>query len=80
RCSPTATRKDSMQWETNFVNPKQESASLLTSRMTALLVTPGLVLAQEVCMMAPILVETRQHTSVIMEKSTSKPWGTSWFS
>ncbi|CAH3140542.1 unnamed protein product, partial [Pocillopora meandrina] len=78
-CSPTAIRKDSMQWETILVIPKQESASRLTSRMTVVPVTPELVLAQEVYMMILARVEMRQCTRQIMETSTSKPWVTSWY-
>ena len=79
-CSATAIRKDSMQWETAFVIPKQESASRLTSRMTVVPVTPELVLAQEVYLMILIRAEMKQTPSQIMETSTSKPWGTSWYS
>ena len=78
-CSATAIRKDSMQWET-LVIPKQESASLLTRRITVVPVTPESVLAQEVSLMIPTLVEIRQRTRQIMETSTSKPWGISWYS
>ena len=69
-----------MQWEATLVIPKQESASLLTSRITVVPVTPELVLAQEVYMMILTRVEMRQRTRQIMETSTSKPWGTSWYS
>ena len=69
-----------MQWETALVIPKQESASRLTSRITVVPVTPELVLAQEVDLMIPTRVEMRQRTRQIMETSTSKPWGTSWYS
>ena len=79
-CSPTAIRKDSMQWEATLVYPKQESASPLTSRITVVPVTPELVLAQEVYKMIPTPAEMRQRTRQIMETSTSKPWGTSWYS
>ena len=79
-CSLTAIRKDSMRWETVISNPKQESVSPQTSRMTVLPVTLGLVLAQEVYMMTPTLVEMRQRTRQIMATSTSKPWGISWYS
>ena len=79
-CSLTAIRKDSMRWETVISNPKQESVSPQTSRMTVLPVTPGLVLAQEVYMMTPTLVEMRQRTRQIMATSTSKPWDISWYS
>ena len=79
-CSLTAIRKDSMQWETTLINPKQESASPPTSRMTVPPVIPELVLAQEVDMMIPTRVEMRQRARQIMETSTSKPWGTFWYS
>ena len=51
-----------MRWETAPVIPKQESASLLTSRMTVLPVTPELVLAHEVYLMSTTRVEMRQRT------------------
>ena len=62
-----------MRWETAPVIPKHESASLLTSRMTVLPVTPELVLAHEVYLMSPTRVEIRQRTRQIMATSTSKP-------
>ena len=79
-CSSTAIRKDSMRWETTLVIPKQESASLLTSRITVVPVTPELVLAQEVYLMILTRVEMRQRTRQIMDTSTSKLWVTSWCS
>ena len=69
-----------MRWDTNLMTPKQESASSLTSRMTVIPVTPELVLAPQVYMMTPTRVEMRQRARQIMETSTSKPWGTSWYS
>ena len=69
-----------MQWEKTLINAKQESASPLTSRMTVPPVIPELVLAQEVDMMIPTRVEMRQRARQIMETSTSKPWGTFWYS
>ena len=79
-CSPTAIRKDSMRWETTLVYPKQESASPLTRRITIVPATPASVLAQEIYMMIPTRAEMRQRTRQIMETSTSKPWGISWYS
>ena len=79
-CNLIAIRKDSMRWDTNLMTPKQESASSLTSRMTVIPVTPELVLAPQVYMMTPTRVEMRQRARQIMETSTSKPWGTSWYS
>ena len=69
-----------MQWETTLINPKQELASPLTSRISVPPVIPELVLAQEVDMMIPTRVEMRQRARQIMETSTSKPWGTFWYS
>ena len=69
-----------MQWEATLVYPKQESASPLTSRITVVPVTPELVLVQEVYLMILTRVEMRQRTRQIMDTSTSKPWGTSWYS
>ena len=48
--------------------------------MTVPPVIPELVLAQEVDMMIPTRVEMRQRARQIMETSTSKPWGTFWYS
>ena len=79
-CNLIAIRKDSMWWDTTLMTPKQESASSLTSRMTVILATPELVLAPQVYMMTPTRVEMRQRARQIMETSTSKPWGTSWYS
>ena len=69
-----------MWWDTTLMTPKQESASSLTSRITVVPVTPELVLAPQVYMMTPTPVEMRQRARQIMETSTSKPWGTSWYS
>ena len=77
---PNCKRKDSMQWEATLVIPKQESASLLTSRITVVPVTPELVLAQEVYLMILTRVEMRQCTRQIVDTSTSKLWITSWYS
>ena len=79
-CNLIAIRKDSMWWDTTLMTPKQESASSLTSRITVVPVTPELVLAPQVYMMTPTHVEMRQRARQIMETSTSKPWGTSWYS
>ena len=69
-----------MRWETTLVFPKQESSSPLIRRMIVVPVTPASVLAQEVYMMILTRAEMRQCTRQIMETSTSKPWGTSWYS
>ena len=76
-CNLTAIGKDSMRWETTLVYLKQESASLLTRRVTVVPVTLTLVLAQEVHKMTPTRVEMRQRIRQIMETSILKPWGTS---
>ena len=59
---------------------KQESASLVTTKMIATTVTPELGLVQEGILMTPTHVETRQSGHQIMEKDTSKPWVTFWSS
>ena len=59
---------------------KQESASLLTSKMIAIALTPELGLAQEELMMTPTRVVTRQCGHQIMKTNTSKPLDTSWCS
>ena len=51
-------------------SPKRESASLLTTRMTASLATPGLGLVQEGNLMTVTHVETRILVSRIMEINT----------
>ena len=60
--------------------PEQESVSLETKKITAIPVIPELALAQEGIMITPTLVGTKQPTLQITGTSTSKPWGTSWFS
>ena len=65
---------------TSLITPKRESASLLTTRMTASLATPGLGLVQEGNLMTVTHVETRLlliHR--IMGLNTLKPGVTFWF-
>ena len=57
----------------------QESAPLLTTRMTASLATPGLDLVQEDDMIPITPVEMRLLVNRIMEINTLKPWVTVWF-
>jgi len=57
---------------------KQESASLVTTKMIASTVTPESGLAQGGILMTPTRVETMQGGHQIMEKNTSKPWVTFW--
>ena len=57
---------------------KQESVSLLIRKMTAIPVIPESALALEGDLMSPTHVETKQHTTQIMETNTSKPWVISW--
>ena len=59
---------------------KQESASLVTSKMTVPLVTPESGLVQEGIPMTPTRVETLLLHVPTMETNTSKPWVTSWCS
>ena len=58
---------------------KQESASLLTTKMTAPVATPESGLAQEgFLIMTPTHAETLLLQVLTMETDTSKPWVTSW--
>ena len=59
---------------------KQESAFLVTTKMTESAVTPESGLVQEEIMMTLTRVGTRQRAYQIMETNTSKPWDTSWCS
>ena len=54
----TVTRKGSMLWVLLLPIRKQESASLITSKMTAVLVIPESGLVQEGILMTPTRVET----------------------
>ena len=58
---------------------KHESVSLVTIKMTALLVIPESGLVQEGIMMTPTRVETRQRAHQITDTNTSKPLVTSWY-
>ena len=54
--------------------PEQQSVSLVTTRMIAPLVTPGLGLAQQDLRMIPTPVETMHLTNQITETKTSRSW------
>ena len=69
-----------MLWEILIPILKQESAFLVTTKMTAAAVIPESGLVLEDLLVTPTRVETKQHTHQIMETNTSKPWVTSWFS
>ena len=69
-----------MLWALVLACLKQESASLVTSKMIAAAVTLELGLVQEGILMTPTHVVTRQTTYQIMETNTSKPWVTFWSS
>ena len=75
----TVTRKGSILCVVGLVTPKQGSAPLLTTRMTASLATPGLDLVQEDDMIPITPVEMRLLVNRIMEINTLKPWVTFWF-
>ena len=77
-CKTTVTRKGSMLWVLIVHIRKQESASLITSKMTAVLVTQESGLVLEDILMTPTRVETWQRTHQTMETKTSRPWVTSW--
>ena len=69
-----------MLWALVLACLKQESASLVTSKMIATAVTPELGLVQAGVLITPTPVETWQGTLQIMETNTSRPWDTFWSS
>jgi len=73
---PIAIKKGLMFVVNVHLIQKQGLVSLVTMRMIATLVTPGLVLVQEEITTISTLVVTRPHPGEIMETSTSKPWDT----
>ena len=79
-CSPTVKRRDLMLSVVTTHIPEQESVSLETKEITAIPVIPELALAREGSMITPTVVGTKQRTLQITGTSTSRPWGTSWFS
>ena len=79
-CSKNVTRKGSMLSVLLFPSRRQESVSSVTTTMAATPVIPESGLEQEENMMTRTRVETKQHTTQIMEINTSKPWVTSWCS
>ena len=81
-CSTTVTEKGLMQNATTrtWAEPEQESASLETTKTTALLVIPESDLEQGGVMMTPTLVGWKQSLQQTMEIGASKPWDISSFS
>ena len=80
-CSTTVTRKDLTPGVTGgFILAEQESVSLVTIGPTALNVAPELGLVLEGGLITATHVETLQDPVLIMVKSASRPWGTSWCS
>ena len=69
-----------MLWVLVVFIRKQESASLVTSKMIATAVIPESGLVLEGILMTPTRVETRQDTHQIMETKISQPLDTSWCS
>ena len=80
RCSPTVTRKGLTLCLTEVTMAKQESVSLVITKTTVQLATPGSGLVLVGYTTWPTLVETRLHMEEITETSTSKPWATFWYS
>ena len=79
-CKTVVTGKGSMLCVVVVYIRKQESASLITSKMTAVLVTPESGLVQEGLLMTPTRVETLPPLVLTMETKTPRPWVTSWCS
>ena len=69
-----------MLWGILIPSRKQESASLITSKMTATAVIPESGLVQEELMMTTTRVEPKQLINQIMESNTSKLWVIFWCS
>ena len=69
-------------WPALVLMLKQESVSSEMTRETAGPVTPESVLELEEQVMTPTRAETTLRTDIhrIMERRTSRPWDTSWFS
>ena len=67
-------------WRFYFSRAEQESVSLVTIGPTALNVAPELGLVLEGGLITATHVETLQDPVLIMVKSASRPWGTSWCS
>ena len=59
---------------------KQESASFPTTKTTAIPATPESDLVLQVSLMTTTRVGTRLTLLETLERSTSRPWGTSWCS
>ena len=79
-CNTTVTRKGSMLWVILVLILKRELELLVTTKMTAIFVTPKSGLVQEAFLMSSTPVETWQCTFQIMETKISKLWVTSWCS
>ena len=69
-----------MLWVLLIPIRKQESALLVTNKMTAAAVTPESGLAQEANLMTTTRVGTKQLSHQIMKTNTSKPWVIFWCS
>ena len=69
-----------MLWVRLLLFVKQESASLITNKMSVILVTEESGLVQEGLRMTPTRVETLLFEVLTMETKTSKPWFISWCS
>ena len=77
-CSTTVTGKGSMLWVLVLHIRKQESALLITSKMTAVVVTQESGLVQEGDLINPALVETLPLRILTTETKTPRPWVTFW--
>ena len=69
-----------MLWVLGVTIRKQESASLITSKIIAEAVIPESGLAQEDTMMTTTRVGTKQPAHQITKINTSKPWVIFWCS
>ena len=76
----TVTRRGWMLWVRLLLFLKQESSSLITNKMSVILVTQESGLVQEGLRMTPTHVVTLLVEVLTMETKTSKPWVISWCS
>ena len=79
-CSTIVIRMSSMLWVLVVTTQRQESVSLVTTKMTAAAVIPESGLVPEDIPMTPARVEMKHNTQQIMVTKKLKPWATFWCS
>ena len=69
-----------MLWVLLVTIQRQESVSLVTTKMTAAAVIPESILVLKDFLMTPARVEMRHNSQQIMVTKKLKPWATFWCS